>query len=49
MDKFNTQYATRKLRMEMSTTSAGPGSATFTSGTGEQIAPRATKKIVKRR
>ena len=47
-DKFNNQFATQKLRTEISATS-GPGSATFTAGTGEQTAPRATKKIVKKK
>jgi leucyl aminopeptidase len=48
-DKFNNQFATQKLRTEMSMTSAGPGSATFTAGVGEQPAPRATKKVVKKK
>jgi len=47
--EFNNQFATQKLRTEMSTTSAGPGSATFTPGTGEQTAPRATKKVVRKK
>jgi hypothetical protein len=46
MNKFNTQFATQKLRQETSMTSAG---ATFTPGTGEQTAPRATKKVVKKK
>ena len=46
MDKLNQQFATQKLRQETSTTSAG---ATFTPGTGEQTAPRATKKVVKKK
>lgn len=49
MDKFNNQFATQKLRQEMSVTSAG---ATFTPGTGEQMASnkafkKKTKKEVK--
>lgn len=47
--EFNNQFATQKLRTEMSATSAGPGSATFTPGTGEQTAPRATKKVVRKK
>lgn len=46
-DKFNNQFATRKLRETSAT--AGPGSATFTPGTGEQTAPRATRKILRKR
>ena len=48
-DSFNNQFSTQKLRTEISATSAGPGSATFTSGTGEQTAPRATKKVVRKK
>jgi hypothetical protein len=46
MSKFNNQFATQKLRQEMSVTGTG---ATFTPGTGEQTAPRATKKVVKKK
>jgi hypothetical protein len=46
MAKFNNQFATQKLRQEMSVTGTG---ATFTPGTGEQTAPRATKKVVKKK
>lgn len=46
MDKFNNQFATQKLRQETSMTGTG---ATFTPGTGEQTAPRATKKVVKKK
>jgi hypothetical protein len=46
MAKFNNQFATQKLRQEMSMTGTG---ATFTPGTGEQTAPRATKKVVKKK
>lgn len=46
MDKFNNQFATQKLRQETSMTGTG---ATFTSGTGEQTAPRATKKAVRKK
>jgi len=46
MDKFNTQFATQKLRQEMSVTGTG---ASFTPGTGEQMAPRATKKVVRKK
>ncbi len=49
MDKFNTQFATQKLRQEMSVTGTG---ASFTPGTGEQMATnkafkKKTKKEVK--
>lgn len=48
MDKFNSQYATRKLR-ETSATSAGPGSANMTAGDGEQYTTRTKKnEIVKK-
>lgn len=47
MKDFNQQFATQRLR-ETSATS-GPGTATFTSGTGEQTAPRATKKAFKKK
>lgn len=47
-DKFNNQFATQRLRTEVSAT-AGPGSATFTPGTGEQTAPKATKKVVRKK
>ena len=46
MSKFNNQFATQKLRQEMSVTGTG---ATFTPGTGEQTAPRVTKKVVKKK
>lgn len=46
MDKFNNQFATQKLRQETSMTGTG---ATFTPGTGEQTAPRATKKVVRKK
>lgn len=46
MSKFNNQFATQKLRQEMSVTGTG---ATFTPGPGEQTAPRATKKVVKKK
>ena len=46
MANFNNQFATQKLRQEMSVTGTG---ATFTPGTGEQTAPRATKKVVKKK
>ena len=46
MAKFNNQFATQKLRQEMSVTGTG---ATFTPGTGEQTAHRATKKVVKKK
>ncbi len=46
MDKFNSQFATQKLRQEMSVTGTG---ASFTPGTGEQTAPRATKKVVRKK
>lgn len=48
-DKFNNQFATQRLRTEISATSAGPGSSTFISGTGEQTAPKATKKVVRKK
>lgn len=49
MDKFNNQFATQKLRQEMSVTGTG---ASFTPGTGEQMATnkafkKKTKKEVK--
>ena len=47
-DNFSNQFATHKLRTETSAT-AGPGTATFTAGTGEQTAPRATKKVVRKK
>ena len=47
MKKFNNQFATQRLR-ETSATS-GPGTATFTPGAGEQTAPRATKKAVRKK
>jgi len=43
MDKFNNQFATQKLRQEMSVTGTG---ATFTPGTGEQMA---TNKAFKKK
>jgi len=43
---FNNQFATQKLRQEISTTGTG---ATFTPGTGEQFASKATKNIVKKK
>jgi hypothetical protein len=46
MANFNNQFATQKLRQEMSMTGTG---ATFTPGTGEQTAPRATKKVVRKK
>jgi len=46
MANFNNQFATQKLRQEMSVTGTG---ATFTPGTGEQTAPRATKKVVRKK
>jgi hypothetical protein len=46
MANFNNQFATQKLRQETSVTGTG---ATFTPGTGEQTAPRATKKVVKKK
>ena len=46
MDKFNSQFATQKLRQEMSVTGTG---ASFTPGTGEQTAPKATKKVVRKK
>ena len=46
MDKFNNQFATQKLRQEMSVTGTG---ASFTPGTGEQAGPIATKKILKKK
>ena len=46
MANFNNQFATQKLRQEMSVTGTG---ATFTPGAGEQTAPRATKKVVKKK
>lgn len=46
MTKFNNQFATQKLRQETSMTGTG---ATFTPGTGEQTAPRATKKVVRKK
>lgn len=46
MSKFNNQFATQKLRQEMSVTGTG---ASFTPGTGEQTAPRATKKVVRKK
>ena len=46
MANFNNQFATQKLRQEMSVTGTG---ATFTPGSGEQTAPRATKKVVKKK
>jgi hypothetical protein len=46
MSKFNNQFATQKLRQEMSVTGTG---ATFTPGTGEQMATnKAFKKKVKK-
>lgn len=46
MDKFNNQFATQKLRQEMSVTGTG---ATFTPGTGEQTATnKAFKKKAKK-
>jgi hypothetical protein len=45
MSKFNNQFSTQKLRQETTMTSGG---ATFTSGTGEQTGPIATKKVVKK-
>lgn len=51
-DKFNNQFATQRLRTEMSNTS-GPGSATVSPAenpkTGEQAFPRATKKVVRKK
>lgn len=47
-DQFNNQFATQRLREETATTS-GPGSAEFIPGKGEQTAPRATKKVVKKK
>ena len=46
MDKFNNQFATQKLRQEISETGTG---ASFTTGTGEQAGPIATKKILKKK
>lgn len=46
MANFNNQFATQKLRQEMSMTGTG---ATFTPGTGEQTAPRATKRVVRKK
>jgi hypothetical protein len=46
MANFNNQFATQKLRQEMSMTGTG---ATFTPGPGEQTAPRATKKVVRKK
>ena len=46
MNNFNSQFATQKLRQETSMTGTG---ATFTPGTGEQTAPRATKKVVRKK
>ena len=46
MKSFNNQFATQRLREEGSVTGTG---ATFTSGTGEQAGPVATKKIVKKK
>ena len=46
MKTFNNQFATQKLRQEMSVTGTG---ASFTPGTGEQAGPVATKKIVKKK
>lgn len=46
MANFNNQFATQKLRQEMSVTGTG---ATFTPGTGEQTAPRATKKVFRKK
>jgi hypothetical protein len=43
MDKFNSQFATQKLRQEMSVTGTG---ASFTPGTGEQMA---TNKAFKKK
>lgn len=46
MDKFNSQFATQKLRQEMSVTGTG---ASFTPGTGEQMATnKPFKKKVKK-
>jgi hypothetical protein len=46
MANFNNQFATQKLRQEMSVTGTG---ATFTPGTGEQTAPRAIKKVFRKK
>ena len=45
--KFNTQFATQKLRQETSATNFG--GATFNPGPGEQAAPVATKKVFKKK
>lgn len=54
MKPFNNQFATQRLRIqknieEGSETSSGPGSATEKSGVGEQPAPRATGKLVRKK
>ena len=46
MKQFNNQFATQKLRQETSMTGTG---ATFTPGTGEQTAPKLTKKVVRKK
>ena len=48
MKQFNNQFATQKLR-ETSATAAGPGASEFVPGKGEQTAPRATKKVVRKK
>jgi len=53
MNKFNNQFATQKLREEISESineqSVTGTGATFTAGTGEQTAPRATKKVFRKK